>query len=194
MYGKLDTPELRALVTPAQLQFRIHVFGPQGAGKTPFAKALGAAVGISVAETSEMLRRRLASLVSEIVEEEYQEHYECLLDKADGVRHALRVFGDHIRRLSPGVLIEEAAAEGVIVVGARRKCEMEAWFDAPGRGSDVLIELEGSEKDVAYELAGWRPSQRYSGAAWILPADMGADERAQIVEKLARNLREMAGL
>lgn len=168
MYGGIDTPALREqlgiqpeVFTGLRARPNVLVIGPQGSGKSSFAAALAVAMGggAVVAETSRVLMLRYAAW-------KHEEETACQVEMIDWLslmerktpmsRRVLVAFGDLLTAENPACLIAGAAEAGNIIVGARRKVELEAWFkDHP---KDVIVEINAITSDDAYELQGWHPA------------------------------------
>lgn len=168
MYGGIDTPGLREqlgiqpeVFTGSRARPNVLVIGPQGSGKSSFAAALAAAMGDGavVAETSRVLMLRYAAW-------KHEEETACQIELIDWLslmerktpmaRRVLVVFGDLLTAENPACLIAGAAEAGNIIVGARRKVEMEAWFKEHPK--DAIVEISANTSDDAYELQGWHPA------------------------------------
>lgn len=193
--ARADGPEPR----PTLLPFCVHVFGPQGSGKTPFARRLGELLGCKVAETSAYLMQRYAAFLSKeqsglVATDEWW--MRRLKEKTPTVRRGLVAFGDELTREKPHTLMLGACqlagfgSGGGIIVGTRRKVELERWFEIYRK--DVLIEIDGRASDDAYELAGWK-SPWGTSPRFVIPAGPIYDEFVSYMASQIRALVEGTG-
>ncbi len=113
-------------------------------------------MGLRVAETSDFLMRQVAACWRAAYECGYASKLARLRKKEGYVRRELVAMGDLMTALKPDCLLAGAAAEGQILVGARRKIELEAWFSGGRNDGDVLVEVIATQgRDDVYELAEW---------------------------------------
>jgi hypothetical protein len=213
MYGNTDSPELRKVFGAAEtekepeslrLPFHIHIIGPKQSGKSHFAKLLAAHLpSVCIAETSAFLMEEAGYLLSGIFPELYSSLDEAralFLQKSGVDRASLAALGNFMTALNPDCLIKGALSgtsilSGAIVVGVRRKIELEAWFGNAYRGwdhcRDVLIEIvDSTSDDTHYELRGWHDRQR---DAVKFPVDAQSREAGWVsyAEHIAAEIRAM---
>lgn len=187
----MEVPEVVQPGEARALPFKVFVIGASGSGKSTFAALLAARLGVRVGETSGALMKEAAALMKEVIgdvsEDEYLEYYKS---KSDTARVQLIVIGDLMTRLLPTCLIDGATKNGAaIIVGVRRKVELEGWFQPQFHygSNDVVVEIEGGN-DPDFELTGWfvphKSFVRYvvpaKDASWPAKADAIAE---QLLEK-----------
>ncbi len=98
----------------------------------------------------------------------YTEALEFYRRKSDPARQQLLFLGHLMTGLKADCLLAGAALDqSVILVGCRRKIEMEAWFARGAHSADVLIEVKGDGKDPAYELEDFLPTNPRVKRFWF---------------------------
>lgn len=136
----------------------VVIAGPQGSGKTPLAQMLGGATGQPWYDTSIVLTLEYAEYRAQLDEgrpftpEKVAEYAQIIRCEKEKYRPRLLAIGDLLTKYAPACLLAAAAKSGAtILVGPRRKIEVEAWFK--GHPEDIFIEIApGDSKDNAYEL------------------------------------------
>lgn len=187
--ARTETKEL----APVTLPFRVLVIGPSGSGKSTLAAALAAELGMAVGETSEYLLTHYTLFkVNEGFHDEETIGAWIAREKDQEKRQALLAFGDVLIGLRPASLLWGAARKGQVLVGARRKVELEAWYQSASNEGDFLIEIvDTTSPDDAYELADFKkpsPGRRYTlDKVQVL-------EAAAYARELASDILQEAGL
>lgn len=187
--AKVETQALE----PVTLPFRVLVVGPSGSGKSTLAAALAAELGMAVGETSEYLLKHYRLFkVNEGFHDEETIGAWIAREKDQEKRQALLAFGDVLTGLRPACLLHGAARKGQVLVGARRKVELEAWYQYADHRDDFLIEIvDSASKDDAYELFDFQkptPGRRYRLNNLLLP------QAIAYARELASDILQEAGL
>lgn len=184
-------PALPVAHTFRKLLFHIHVIGPSECGKSTFAAALAEALNVRSCDTSEIILERYARFKAAEDQESTGADYDCWMGhlrahkRTAAIRSMLLLFGDTLRELDPALFVREAGQRGDVICGARRTCEMAAWFNGGNaRQGDIIVELVGDSNDPAYELKGYGDRgyvQKFSAAFRLDCARAAAQEMAATI-------------
>lgn len=122
----------------------VAVVGESAAGKSTFARALGAALGWNVAETGHVLDKPLAGLLEALkpaigIPMSARQWFDDMTERKADYRLAKRTLGDQLCALDPGCLVRACMAEGRIVVGMRRPEEVTAMLGQLKMGERLLL-------------------------------------------------------